>query len=79
MYSNYSSSSYYRANPYKDSGYLPPGAHKNRKEHEFFSEIPQGEEYFQPTMKKHYNGSYRGEIDSENIMADSGVRSPLEE
>ena len=27
---NYSSSSYYRANPYKDIGYMPPIAQKNR-------------------------------------------------
>ena len=58
MYSNYDSSSYYRSNPYKELNYLPPGAHKNRKEHEFYAEIPQGQEFFLPTTKKHYNNAY---------------------
>ncbi len=28
---NYNYSQYYRANPYKDMGYMPPMAQKNRK------------------------------------------------
>lgn len=28
---NFNSSGYYRANPYKDIGYMPPMAQKNRK------------------------------------------------
>lgn len=28
---NYNSSNYYRANPYKDIGYMPPIAQKNRQ------------------------------------------------
>lgn len=40
---NYNSSSYYRANPYKDIGYMPPMAQKNRRSPEYTGEIPQGE------------------------------------
>ena len=42
MYESYNSPGYYRANPYKQLNYLPPTALKNRKEHDFVAEIPQG-------------------------------------
>lgn len=35
-------SSYYRANPFYQQGYLPDAALRNRKEPNHYSEIPQG-------------------------------------
>lgn len=43
---NYNLSSYYRANPYADLGYMPPIAQKNRKKPDYGTELPQGEEFF---------------------------------
>ncbi len=56
---NYNSSSYYRANPYKDIGYMPPMAQRNRSSPGGSSTLPQGLEYFEHAAKKHYDISYQ--------------------
>ncbi len=45
MANDFNGSSYYRANPFYQQGYLPDGAYKNRKAH-YLGELPQGEEFF---------------------------------
>lgn len=38
--------------------------------------MPQGEQHFDPSNKKHYSLSYRGEIEDENILRNSRHMSP---
>ena len=45
MTNDFNGSSYYRANPFYQQGYIPDGAYKNRKAH-YLGELPQGEEFF---------------------------------
>lgn len=54
MYGDLNQSSYYRANPYYQQGYMPDTAFKNRKMPSYMVEIPQGEQFFEPTNKKHF-------------------------
>ena len=61
---NYNSPAYYRSNPYSDIGYMPPGAHRNRKKMNYGVQIPQGNQFFEPTTKKHYGRSYTTEIEA---------------
>lgn len=42
MFGDLNQSSYYRANPYYQQGYLPDTAFKNRKLPSYMVEIPQG-------------------------------------
>ena len=62
-------SSYYRANPFYQQGYLPDLAYKNRKVPSYMVEIPQGQEHFEPTNKKHFQRvGYYTTIAQEHIM-----------
>ena len=75
---NYNESSHYRANPYANQGYIPSNALKNRKQPEYYSEIPQGIEYFDnSSSKRHFtNIAIRSEISQENLISNP-ERYPL--
>lgn len=69
MLNDYNSSSYYRANPYYQQGFLPDSAFKNRKPANYMVEIPQGNDFFEPTGKKHYqNLSAKSHIAEEAMI-----------
>lgn len=69
MAREYNESSYYRANPYYQQGYLPSSAFNNRKELDYMSEMPQGREYFVITGKKHYQHlSHKSNIQEDHLM-----------
>lgn len=76
---NYNSPAYYRSNPYSDIGYMPPGAHRNRKKMNYGVQIPQGNQFFEPTTKKHYGRSYTTEIEAENVMRSPEKFAPIEQ
>ncbi len=64
-------SSYYRANPFYQQGYLPDAALRNRKEPNHYSEIPQGWQHFDPTNKKHYQKQgYYSNIAQDRILSE---------
>jgi len=70
-------SSYYRANPFYQQGYIPDSAFKNRKTPAFMVEIPQGNQYFEPTNKKHFQRvGYYSTIAEEGIISNESVTSP---
>jgi hypothetical protein len=54
MASQLNGSSYYRANPFYQQGYIPDAALRNRRPPQQHGELPQGEEFFEPTNKKHF-------------------------
>jgi hypothetical protein len=58
----YNESSYYRANPFYRQGYVPDRALVNRHQHDHFVEIPQGENHFDPSARKHFGMMEKSEI-----------------
>jgi hypothetical protein len=63
-------SCYYRANPYFRQGYLPDSAFQNRKRPAYLTELPQGEQYFPPSNKKHFQRvGYFSTIAEEQLIA----------
>jgi hypothetical protein len=68
-YGELNGSSYYRANPFYQQGYLPDSAFRNRKQSNFMVELPQGNQFFEPTNKKHFqNLGYRSTISEQQII-----------
>lgn len=82
MASEFNGSSYYRANPYYQQGYIPDSAFKNRKPPYQLGEIPQGDEFFEPTNKKHFQrvGYYSTIADQKIINSnDPNTNSPAKD
>ena len=66
-------SSYYRANPFYQQGYMPDSAYKNRKQPDA-GQLPQGEDFFEPTNKKHFQRLGYYSTIAEQQLINSGVR-----
>jgi hypothetical protein len=70
-------SSYYRSNPFYQQGGIPDTGFKNRKIPSYLVEIPQGQEYFEPTNKKHFQRiGYYSTIADEHIIDPEPNNSP---
>ena len=68
-------SSYYRSNPFHNQGGLPNSAFRNRLPPSSVAEVPQGNSYFDPTNKKHFQRlGYYSTIGEEHLINNSQIR-----